>query len=209
MILWLDCSFSAHTALHMQVAEDVQKPVAERKVLYSHFGEDQIEEEDAAGNKTQRKYTSVTLLLADATMLQNAAEFGHARPLFMDTTFAINRYKFSFLSILAMDHEGKGVPVAWAVLPNEQTATITTILQEWKSRVQEQKPDFEPSCFITDDSDAEQAAMQCVPSFIMLANAHTAGVLLYALLVLMNVVMSQSMWFNKSHERSDMVCSLV
>lgn len=118
-------------------------------------------------------HTKVTLLLADADMLKAAVQYGHGRPLFMDTTFAINRYKFSFLSILAMNHAGKGVPVGWAFLPDEQASTFTTVLSCWKARVQEEKADFEPSCFVTDDSDAEQAAVRCACSMQHLQRKQT------------------------------------
>jgi hypothetical protein len=50
-------------------------------------------------------------------MLPAAVTLGYARPLFMDTTLAVNQYKFSFLSIIAMDDHG--LPVCWAITPDE------------------------------------------------------------------------------------------
>ena len=147
--------------LGLQCDEDAQLPKEKRKVLYSKFEETTIPVPLEDGTTEHRAHTKVTLVLADKRMISAAARYGHKNPLFMDTTFAINRYKFSFLSILAMDNADKGVPVCWAVLPDEQATTIAEVLQTFKDAVQAVKPDFEPSCFVTDDSDAEQKAVGC------------------------------------------------
>lgn len=145
----------------MQVAEDAKLPKHKRKVLYSKFEETTILVPQEDGTQVEQVHTKVTLVMSDDTQLKAAGKYGHKRPLFMDTTFAINRYKFSFLSILALDNQGKGLPVCWAVLPDESAETIAAVLDAFKQAVEAEQPDFEPSCFVTDDSDAEQKAIEC------------------------------------------------
>lgn len=144
-----------------QVREDAQKAKELQRVLYSNFDETVISVQSEDGTTADRKHTKVTLVMANKAMLQVAAKHGHRQPLFMDTTFAINRYKFSFLSVLALDDSGKGVPCMWAVLPDEQAETIDKALRVFDVAVKAEQQDWEPSCFITDDSDAEQKAVRC------------------------------------------------
>lgn len=153
---------AANMTQRVQCDQDKLKPKHKQRVLYSDFQETLIAVPQEDGSTEERKHTRVTLILADKNMLQVARKYGQGRPLFMDTTFAINKYKFSFLSIMAMDNAQKGVPVLWGVLPDESAATIAAVLQVFKDAVEEEElPTFSPSCFMTDDSDAEQKAVAC------------------------------------------------
>lgn len=151
-----------NTGARAQVTEDAAKPKDEQQVLYSRFEECEEEVLQEDGTSQLRKHTKVTLILADKDMLAAARKYGHKRPVFMDTTFAINKYKFPFLTCLAPDSTGRGVPLFWAFLPNEQAETFEQALGVFKEAVREKQPDWEPSCFMTDDSDAEQKAVRYV-----------------------------------------------
>jgi hypothetical protein len=134
----------------------------ERKILFCHFHEAILEEDKSCAPTGQPKaFTKITMAMANQRMLQAAVQYGSKRPLFMDTTFAMNRYKFSFLSILAMDDHGHGLPVCWAIMPDEKLDTITAVLRAFKAAVLQIKRDWQPSCFLTDDCAAEQRAVEC------------------------------------------------
>jgi len=135
----------------VQYEEEQLKPAEERIILH------------CAVTETDDGLTRLLLIVADHDMLQRARELAHQQPLFMDTTFAIVRYKLSFLTLLALDEEGRGEPVCWAFLPDEQETTITEVLRIWRGAVVVGMPHWEPSCFLTDDCDAEQNAVECVP----------------------------------------------
>lgn len=134
----------------LQHVEEQQRSPAERVILHCDISE------------TSDGETRMLLILADEDMLQRARVLADRQPLFMDTTFAVVRYKLSFLTLLG--EEGRGEPVCWAFLPDEQDSTITEASRIWRNAVIAEKPSWAPSCFLTDDCDAEQNAVRCAPS---------------------------------------------
>eukprot|EP00892_Ulva_mutabilis_P000374 jgi/Ulvmu1/10337/UM061_0020.1 len=52
--------------------------------------------------------------------------------------------------------------VGRCLLPGESAEMSTTVLMAWRAAVVRAKPDFKPSCFLTDESDAEQKAVECL-----------------------------------------------
>lgn len=147
-----------------QVKKDKSESTAEcdRRFIYDKF---QVREKEVFvdGVPTMRKYTAATLVMADKEMLQNACTHGHGKPLFMDTTFAMSKYQGSFLTVLAVDDSNRGIPICWAFVPDEKAETITAVLKALAEAVRKIKPDFQPSCFFTDDCEAEQIAVRCEP----------------------------------------------
>jgi hypothetical protein len=108
-------------------------------------------------------HAKVLLVLADQDMLHRSAELGHGQSVFMDTTSSIVRYKMSFLTLIALDEKGRGEPVLWAFLPDEQQCTFECVLHIWRDAVLTILAEFRPSCFLTDDCNAEQTAREWAP----------------------------------------------
>lgn len=137
----------------MQVKQDEEQP----KELKSFLDFELV---DVAAPSENAGQSSARCLLTICTreMLLRAVRWGKNRPFFMDTTFGIARYKFSFLTILVMNDECHGVPVCWAFLPNEQEATIKRVLDVFRSALLAVEPSFTCSAFLTDDCSAEQNA---------------------------------------------------
>jgi hypothetical protein len=136
---------------YMQFTFEQGRPECERTMLHCQF------------TTADDGHAKVLLVLADQDMLHRSAELGHGQPVFMDTTFSIVRYKMSFLTLIALDEEGRGEPVLWAFLPDEQQCTFERVLHIWRDAVLNFRAEFRPSCFLTDDCNAEQNAIECAP----------------------------------------------
>ena len=145
----------------MQTIKDSQLPPEDQRCLYSEF-KIAKRTESVNGTEVEQEYTQLTLVLADKRMLETACKYGHQRPFLMDTTFAMVKYKGSFLTILVLDHSYKVIPVCWAFLPDEKANTIIIVLTAFLSALRKYRPEIAPSCFLTDDCDAEQKAVRIV-----------------------------------------------
>jgi hypothetical protein len=131
---------------YMQFTFEQGQPECERTMLHCQF--------TTAGDG----HAKVLLVLAYQDMLHRSAELGHGQPVFMHTTFSIVRYKMSFLALIALDEEGRGDPVLWAFLPDEQQCTFEHVLHICRDAILYIRAEFRPSCFLTDDCNAEYTA---------------------------------------------------
>jgi hypothetical protein len=77
----------------------------------------------------------------------------------VDCTFGITRYGYAVFTITGMDSAFRGVPLAFAILSGEAEEDFVAALQAWRDRARKQRPGFQPSVFLTDDSQAEQNAI--------------------------------------------------
>jgi hypothetical protein len=136
--------------MNLQVKEDQAQPECDRRFLDFEL----VANDAQDGQPSARCF----LVISTRDMLHRAIRWGNKRPFFMDTTFGIARYKFSFLTILVMNDHYHGVPVCWAFTPNEQEVTIKRVLTTFHSALVALAPDFQCSSFLTDDCIAEQNA---------------------------------------------------
>jgi hypothetical protein len=132
----------------LQYQEDNELPVGERSWLHAHL---------TTGD--------VLLVVATPQMMDAALRFGHDRPLFMDATHGTVKYGYKLVTVLVMDQMNKGVPVAWAIVEHERTVDYTKFLQVLKDEILRKAADadkeWQPSCMLTDDAEAEHAATRC------------------------------------------------
>ena len=147
-----------------QFDEDQLKPAEKRVFLHCAF--------EPTGDGDSTTFFAV---FSSAQMLQTALKYGHNRPLFIDTTFAVSQYSFPFLTILAFDDHGHGVPVCWAVLPNEQEATFHRAISIFLHRIREISPGFTVSVGLCDDSDTEQNAFEYASDTALRLYANVQG----------------------------------
>jgi hypothetical protein len=73
----------------------------------------------------------------------------------MDSTHGTNQHGYSLFTVMVIDDYGTGLPAAWFITSNEQTATIARALTKLKDAVTEWKP----KTFVVDDADAEIGAI--------------------------------------------------
>lgn len=130
----------------MQVQQDMRKPDSERFILHAELP-----------TKTSNH---MLLVCADPAMLQWAAKYGHARVMSMDTTFGLTQYGYSFLTVTVV-HEGKGKPAMFALMSSESGDEIFKALQVLEEHVKKLNPDWCPSSFMIDDSNAERNGIEC------------------------------------------------
>jgi hypothetical protein len=89
--------------MSLQVKEDHARPEC-----YSGFLGFELVTNDAQDDQPSAR---CYLVISTRDVLHHPRGWGNKRPLFMDTTFGIARYKFSFLTILVMNDPFHGVPV--------------------------------------------------------------------------------------------------
>jgi hypothetical protein len=127
----------------LQYQEDNELPVGERSWLHAHLT------------------TGDVLLVVATPQMMDAACAGHDRPLFMDATHGT--VKYGARPVLVMDQMNKGVPVAWAIVERERTVDEVPPGAQRRDPPQAADADkeWQPSCMLTDDVEAEHAATRC------------------------------------------------
>ena len=97
------------------------------------------------------------LIFFTLDMEEKLRSLGNKRTLLMDATFGTNTWRYPLTTFMAIDEEGKGYPVAWALHSGEDKNTYLLILDKLAERM---GPEFCPSVLLIDDSCAEIAAFQ-------------------------------------------------
>jgi hypothetical protein len=136
--------------MNLQVKDDHARPECDRRFLDFEL----VTNDAQDGQPSARCF----LVINTSDMLHRAIEWGKKRPFFMDTTFGIAQYRFSFLTISVMKDHYHGVLVCWAFTPNEEEVTINRVLTTFYSALVDLPPDFRCSSLLTDDCMAEQNA---------------------------------------------------
>jgi hypothetical protein len=137
----LQCDMHLHT-YWMQVAEDAARPEGQRQFLLAELG------------------NRVRIVLSAPNMQAWTLRFAHDRPVSVDCTFDITRYGYAVFTITGMDGASRDVPLAFAVLNSEAEEDFVASLQAWRDQVRKHRPEFQPSVFLSDDSQAEQNAIK-------------------------------------------------
>ena len=75
----------------------------------------------------------------------------------MDGTFGTNKWKFALTTIMVVNDQNHGVPVAFFVHSSQSADTIKRCLEALANRLGE---DFRPSVMVIDDAAAEIAAVR-------------------------------------------------
>jgi hypothetical protein len=107
----------------------------------------------------------VTIVLCTPAMKQWARKYIPGRVLIMDSTFGVNQLGYSLFALMAMGHQGQGVPVAFMITKTETTENITTGLKQLRcffdegTTTEDPPAAVRPSTTLTDDSTAEQNAL--------------------------------------------------
>lgn len=108
------------------------------------------------------------IIIATANMLRWAREWGHDRPVSMDTTFGITRYGYSVCTVTAINGRGKGVPICIAIMRRERAEDFAAVLSALRDMV---GSDWRPSIFLTDAAKAEHNAIWCVSRALLRSEA--------------------------------------
>ena len=74
----------------------------------------------------------------------------------MDGTFGTNKWKFALTTIMVVNDQGHGVPVAFFVHSSQSAATIQSCLEALADRLGADRP----SVMVIDDAAAEIAAVR-------------------------------------------------
>lgn len=141
-------SLQAISTYVMQHAEDLLKPETERSFL-----------------RCQLQQGNVVVVLATPYMIKQALEHGHAGPISMDATHGMLMYGFKLVTLLAVNHQGRGVPIAWAIIQHETIEVYAMIIGDVKRRCElVSKTHWDPSAWLVDASDAEIGGIRCESS---------------------------------------------
>jgi hypothetical protein len=126
----------------LQVDEDRAKPEGQRQFLLAEL-EDRVR-----------------VVVATPNMQQWTLKYGHDKPVSVDCTFGITRYGYAVFTITGMDDTQRGVPLAFAILAGEGEEDFAAVLKAVRDHARKQCPDWSPSVFLSDDSQAEQNAIK-------------------------------------------------
>ena len=61
---------------------------------------------------------------------------------------------------MVFDAHHNGIPAAWIISASAMEVDVRAWLQALKRHMQERRPDWQPSCFLVDDSQAEISAIE-------------------------------------------------
>jgi hypothetical protein len=123
-------------------------------------------DEDKAKDEGQRQFLlaelegPVRIVISTPNMQEWTVRFAHDRPVSVDCTFGITRYGYAVFTITGMDDAFRGVPLAFAILNGEKEEDFVAVLKAWRDHARKRRPDFQPSVFLSDDSAAEQNAIE-------------------------------------------------
>ena len=70
--------------------------------------------------------------------------------------------QYPMYTVMVFDEQRRGIPAAFIITNRETTECIADWLALLKAKAVEALPAFQPTCFMVDDSAAEQAAIRCV-----------------------------------------------
>jgi hypothetical protein len=102
--------------------------------------------------------TRVRIIISTPNMQAWTLRFAHDRPVSVNGTFGITRYGYAVFTITGMDGASRGVPLAFAILNGEED--FVAALQAWRDKARKHRPEFQPSAFLSDDSQAKQNAIK-------------------------------------------------
>jgi hypothetical protein len=137
----MQCDMHLHTDW-VQVAEDAARPEGQRQFLLAELGD------------------RVHIVISNPNMQAWTLRFAHDRPVSVDCTFGITRYGYAVFTITGMDDASNGVPLAFAMLNSDAEEDFVAALRAWRGKARKHRPEFQPSVFLSDDSQAEQNAIK-------------------------------------------------
>jgi hypothetical protein len=121
---------------------------------------------------------NVTIVLCTQTMRDWARMYVPGRVLIMDSTFGVNHLGYSLFAIMAVGHNGAGLPVAFMITKTETAENISTGLKQFRDFMDEETSAADrlvrPSATLTDDNTAEQNALRHDPCLDELQTCFTS-----------------------------------
>jgi hypothetical protein len=142
----------------------------------------------------------VTIVLCTRTMRDWAQKHIPGRVLIMDSTFGVNRLGYSLFTVMAVGHNGAGLPVAFMITKTETAENISTGLKQFRDFLDEKTPSahlaVRPSTTLTDDSTAEQNALGYDAMLVQLCICRTNFNAYYVVQYLISIVIiTVTVWF--------------
>lgn len=107
----------------------------------------------------------IIIVVATPAMQDAAIKLGSGQPVFLDATHGLCKYGSKLTTLLAMDEECRGVPIAWAIVSHEEIVVYAKVLQTLKDvyelRAKRANWVWAPSCVLCDNSDKEIGGIRC------------------------------------------------
>ena len=122
-------------------------------------------------------------MLASPRMAALAVRLGSGQPVFMDATHGLLPYGYKLVSLVVIDEVNRVEPIGWAIVQHESgevyAKVISTLKAAYERNANRREWSWQPSCFLTDNAQAEINGVRYVRWFIPRPRTHVlfAGII--------------------------------